>query len=348
VFDGVARMQTRLTSAGAVLVALLWTGPAAAQGTVNMICAPAAEWCEAIVAAFQRDTGIKVNMVRKSSGEILAQVRAESQNPKLDLWWGGSTDTHLVAAEAGLLQPYASPNMAQLRDWAQKAHQHSNGRCVGVSSGAIGIAYNRELLAKKNLKPPTTWQDLILPEYKGELQLPNPNSSGTAYTIIAGFVQMWGEDRAFEYLKKLHVNVNSYTRSGSGPIRATARGETGLAISFDMEALSEKYAGFPIEITYPAEGTSYEVACMAIIKGARNEREAKRFYDWYLTPAAMDIGPQVNQWHQPAHTGAKADAKLPDPKRVKLIDYDFAAYGSNARRKQLLERWERDVGSLPR
>ncbi len=341
-------MQTKVTSAGMVLAALLWSQPSTAQSTLNMICAPAAEWCEAIVAGFQRDTGVKVNMVRKSSGEILAQLRAESQNPKLDLWWGGSTDTHFVAAEAGLLQTYVSPNMAQLHDWARKAHLQSAGRCVGVSSGAIAIAYNRELLAKKNLAPPTNWQDLVKPEYKGELQLPNPNSSGTAYTIIAGFVQLWGEDKAFDYLKRLHVNVNAYTRSGSGPIRATARGETGIAISFDMEALSEKYAGFPIELTYPSEGTSYEVACMGIIKGARNERDAKRFYDWYLTPAAMNIGPQVNQWHQPAHTGAKLDPKLPDPKRMKLIDYDFAAYGSSSRRRHLLERWEREVGSLPR
>ncbi len=330
------------------MAALLWAGPSGAQGTMNMICAPAAEWCETIVADFQRETGIKVNMVRKSAGEILAQVRAEAQNPKLDLWFGASTDTHLVAAEAGLLQAYTSPNLGQLRDWSKKAHVHSAGRCVGVSSGAIGIAYNSELLAKKKLPLPATWEDLTKPEYKGEIQLPNPNSSGTAYTIIAGFVQMWGEDKAFDYLKRLHANVNAYTRSGSGPIKAAARGETGIAISFDMEALSEKYAGFPIEMIYPAEGTSYEVACMAIIKGARNEREAKRFYDWYLTPAAMDIGPRVNQWHQPAHPGAKPDPKLPDPARIKLIDYDFAAYGSSARRRHLLERWERDVGSLPR
>jgi iron(III) transport system substrate-binding protein len=83
-------------------------------------------------------------------------------------------------------------------------------------------------------------------------------------------------------------------------------------------------------------------------RAPRNEREAKRFYDWYLTPAAMDIGPKVNQWHQPAHTAAAANDKLPDPARVKLIDYDFAAYGSSVRRRALLERWEREVGALPR
>ena len=331
-----------------VTMAVFACGSASAQGQLNMICAPAADWCEAIAAAFQRDTGVKVAMVRKSSGEILAQVRAEAQNPKLDIWFGASSDTHFAAAEQNLLAPYTSPNMAGLHPWARKAHEQSKGHSVGVSSGTIGIAWNTEVLARKGVARPETWQDLLHPRFKGELQMPNPNSSGTAYTIIAGFVQLWGEDKAFDYLKALHLNVNAYTRSGSAPVKATARGETGVAISFDMEALTERYAGLPVDIAYPPEGTSYEVACMSIIRGARNEREAKRFYDWYLTPAAMDIGPTVNQWHQPAHRAAAANPKLPDAGRIKLIDYDFATYGASSTRKRLLERWDREVGSLPR
>jgi iron(III) transport system substrate-binding protein len=334
--------------AATALCLCLATAPASAQGSLNVICAPASEWCEAIVNAFARETGVKVNMVRKASGEILAQVRAESQNPKLDLWFGASTDTHFVAAENGFLQPYTSPKLGELHAWSQKAHAQSNGHCVGVSSGAIGIAYNREVLAKKNIAPPKSWADLIDPRFKGEVQLPNPNSSGTSYTIIAGLVQLMGEDKAFDYLKALHANVNAYARSGEAPMKAAARGETGVALSFDFAAVTEILAGFPIAINYPPEGTSLEVGCMAIIKGARNEKEAKQFYDWYLTPAAMDIGPKVNQWHQPAHKGASPHPNLPDPTKIKLIDYDFATFGAAATRKRILERWEREVGSLPR
>ncbi|MFY7959697.1 MAG: ABC transporter substrate-binding protein [Elsteraceae bacterium] len=341
-------INRRVWIAGAALAVLLSSAPAMAQGQLNMICAPASDWCEAIVAGYLRDTGVKVNMVRKSAGEILAQVRAEKENPKLDIWFGASTDTHFVAAEEGLLQPYTSPNMPQLLPWAIKAHQQSGGRCVGVSSGAIGIVYNAEWLKKKNLPVPLTWQDLLKPDYKGDVQMPNPNSSGTAYTIIAGLVQLWGEDRTFDYLKRLHPNINAYTRSGSAPINAAARGETGIAISFNMEALTAKYAGFPVELNYPPEGTGFEVACMAIIRGSRNEREARRFYDWYLTPAAMDIGPKANQWHQPAHSGAAPDPKLPDQTKVKLVDYDFAFFGSSATRRRILARWDAEIGSLPR
>ena len=340
-------MSLRSLAAAAAL-SLALAAPAAAQGSLNMLCAPQADWCEAIAAALQRDTGIRVAMARKSSGEILAQIRAEAQNPRTDIWFGGSAETHIAAAEANLLQPYSSPNMAGLHDWARNVHRITGERCVGVSSGAIGIAWNRELMARKNLPIPRSWADLLNPAYRGEIQLPNPNSSGTAYTIIAGLVQLWDEDRAFDYLRRLNANVNAYTRSGAAPMQAVARGETALAVSFNMEVTSMIQAGFPIEIGYPEEGTSYEVACMSIIRGARNLPQARRFYDWYLTPTAMDIGPRVNQWHVPAHREATPDARIPDLSQIRLVNYDFAAYGNAATRRRILERWDREIGSLPR
>jgi iron(III) transport system substrate-binding protein len=107
-------------------------------------------------------------------------------------------------------------------------------------------------------------------------------------------------------------------------------------------------AGFPIEMVYPSEGTSYEVACLSIIRGARNLAQARRFVDWYLTPAAMDIGPRVNQFHVPAHPGAAPHPRIPDLTRIRLIDYDFAKYGDPEVRRRILARWDREIGSLPR
>ncbi len=341
-------MKTRLRLLAGFAALALSALPAAAQGNLTMVCAPAADWCEAIAAAFQRDTGIRVAMTRKSTGEILAQIRAEAQNPRTDIWFGASAEAHFSAAEGNLLQPYTSPNMAGLHDWAKRVHAMSGERCVGVSSGAIGLAWNRELMARKNLPLPRSWADMLNPAYRGEIQLPNPNSSGTAYTIIAGLIQLWDEDRAFDYLRRLHPNVNAYTRSGAAPMQAVSRGETALAVSFNMEVASMQQAGFPIDLVYPSEGTSYEVACMSIMRGARNLPQARRFYDWYLTPAAMDIGPKANQWHVPAHKDATPDPRIPDLSQVKLIDYDFAAFGESNRRRQILQRWEREIGSLPR
>jgi iron(III) transport system substrate-binding protein len=136
----------------------------------------------------------------------------------------------------GLSLEYKSPTLPQLQGWAQQQAQQSGYKTVGIYSGPLGFGYNTELLAKKKMPMPKTWNDLLKPALKGEIQVANPASSGTAYTMVATLVQMMGEDKAFEYLKKLHKNISQYTRSGTGPIKAAARGETTVSISFVHDA----------------------------------------------------------------------------------------------------------------
>src|SRR4030095_13633329 len=119
-----------------------------------------------------------------------AQVKAEASNPKGDIWWGGTGDPHLQAAEEGLTEEYKSPVLDQLHDWAKKQAEQSGYKTVGVYGGALGFGCNTELLAEESLAETKCWDDLIKPEYKGEVQIANPNSSGTAYTALATFVQM--------------------------------------------------------------------------------------------------------------------------------------------------------------
>jgi len=73
-----------------------------------------------MVTAFEKETGIKVAMTRKSSGETYAQVKAEAANPRGDIWWGGTGDPHLQAAEEDLTQEYKSPKLPELNDWAMR------------------------------------------------------------------------------------------------------------------------------------------------------------------------------------------------------------------------------------
>jgi iron(III) transport system substrate-binding protein len=109
---------------------------AQAQGQLTVYCSVQEEWCRPMVEAFEKDTGIKVAMTRKSSGETYAQIKAESSNPKGDIWWGGTGDPHMQAAEEGLTEEYKSPNMANLQDWAIKQWNQTKGRTIGIYSGA--------------------------------------------------------------------------------------------------------------------------------------------------------------------------------------------------------------------
>ncbi|SFV13794.1 ABC transporter substrate-binding protein [Pseudoduganella namucuonensis] len=327
----------------ALLASVAAPALAADAGSLNIICGVQAEWCSLVQTTFSRTTGIKVNLVAKGGGEALAQISAESANPKTDVWFGGTGDPHLQAAEKDLTLAYQSPNINLLRDWAVNQAKQSGYKTVGIYSGPLGIAYNTELLAKKKLAAPLCWTDLIQPQYKGEVQMANPNSSGTAYMAIATLVQITGEDKAFEYLKALHKNISQYPRSGSGPLKNVSHGENTIAVGWIHDVPGEVMQGFPVKSAAPCEGTGYEVGSMSIVKGARNLANAKKFYDWALTAPAQELGLAAKQFQLPANTAAKVDPRVPDVKRIKLINYDFAKYGKAAERKRLLERWEKEV-----
>src|SRR3989454_5162117 len=130
---------------------------ASAQGELVVYCTVQEDGCGPMVAAFEKAPGIKVLMTRKSSGEFYALVKAEAANPRGDIWWGGTGDPHLQAAEEGLTEPYKSPKLADLQDWAVRQAEASKFRTVGVYAGALGYSYNTEQLKKKNIPEPKCW-----------------------------------------------------------------------------------------------------------------------------------------------------------------------------------------------
>lgn len=337
-------MKKRVVAAVVALVSLA----AQAEGQVNIICSVQAEQCNLVQTVFSKSTGIKVNLTHKASGEAMAQLNAEKANPKTDVWYGGTGDPHMQAAELGLTLEYKSATLPQLYDWAQKQAAQTAFKTVGIYSGPLGISYNTETMAKKKLKPPTCWADLLDPKWKGEIQAPNPNTSGTAYVQIATLVQLMGEEKAFEYLKALHKNINQYTRSGAAPVKNAARGENLIGVAFAHEAAVELANGFPMVSNTPCEGTGAEIGSMSLIKGARNLEAAKTFYEWALTPGAQELGVAAKQFQLPSNKASKLDARMPDFKKAKMINYDYVKYGSSAERKRLIERWEKEVNSLPR
>ena len=146
---------------------------------LTLYCSAQEDWCQLMARSFEEATGIDVNMTRKSSGETFAQVKAESSNPKGDVWWGGTGDPHLQAAEEGLTEAYMSPMRDQLHLWAISQAESAGNRTIGIYSGALVYGYNSDILNANNLPEPACWKDLLKPEYKGHVQMANPNSSGT-------------------------------------------------------------------------------------------------------------------------------------------------------------------------
>ncbi len=329
------------------LIALSASINASQADKLTLYCSAQEDWCQLLARSFEDATGIDVNMTRKSSGETYAQIRAESSNPKGDIWWGGTGDPHLQAAEEGLTMEYMSPMRDQLHDWAISQAESAGNRTIGIYSGALGYGYNTEILEANDLPVPGCWRDLLKPEYKGHVQMANPNSSGTAYTTLASMVQIFGEEEGFNFMKDLHKNINQYTKSGSAPIKAAGRGENTIGIVFMHDAVKQAVTGFPIAVVAPCEGTGYEIGSMSIIDGARNLEEAKMFYDWALSTDAQNLALQVNAFQVPSNRSSETSPSAPDMSQIKLIDYDFRKYGSSDERKRLLQKWDEEVSVLP-
>ena len=335
----------------AILAGAAFTGCAstsAAQGQVTVYCSILEEQCREGAAIFERTTGIKVAMVRKSTGEVYAQVKAEASNPKGDVWWGGPGEPHLQAAGEGLLEEYRSPKLADLRDWAQRLAQTSNNRTSGIYLGALGVAYNTELLKKKNLPEPKCWADLLDAKFRDEVQVADPSSSGTAYVFLATTVQRLGEDAGFEFLKNLHKNINQYTKSGIAPLKAVALGETAVSIGFIHDMYTQILQGAPIKAFAPCEGTGYETGATSMIRGAKNPDAAKKFIDFTLSPEAQEINNKLKIFSIPSNTKTVLSNQGPDFSKFKLIDYDTPRWGSSAERSRLLKKFDLDVKSLPK
>jgi len=322
---------------------------AGAQGQLNLYCSsPNTAWCQGMAIGFEKTTGTKVAVIQKATGEMLAQIKAERANPRGDVWWAGAADSYLQAAEEGLLESYRSPRTSELYPWAQRISALSNDRVAGVYGGIIALGYNREIMDKRKLPVPKCWKDLENPVYKGEIMLGNPNSSGTAYLMLATLVQVFGEDEAFKYLLAVHKNVSQYARSGIGPMTAVTRGETAIGSTVLHGVINEIARGFPVEPVLPCEGVGYEVGSVAIIKGSRNPDASRAFVDFALSAEGQKIGLDVKEYAIPTNRSVPLPPQVPKLSDIKVIDYDFAKFGSSETRKHLLERWEKDINAVPR
>lgn len=322
---------------------LLGAGMCHSAAVLNVLCGVDEAWCAAMQAAYEQQSGRKIDMMRKSTGEILDEIRAGRGDPVVDVWWGGTGDTHLQAAAEGLLAPYTPDNAADLLPWARNFHSLSGGQSIGVYAGALGFAYNQDLLAARGLPAPTCWNDLTNPAYRGLIQIANPSSSGTAFTALATLIQLFGEDEAFAYLGRLDRNIAEYTKSGAAPVKAAARGETLIGISFIHDAVTQKQAGSPLVIVAPCEGTGYEIGAVSLVRGARHLEEAQRFVAFALSPEGQATGAAAGQNQVPANARAALPLAAPDISLIRMVDYDFATFGSPTQRSRLLRRFANEI-----
>jgi len=288
---------------------------------------------------------IEIAWVRDSTGIITARLIAERQNPRADVIWGLSVFSLLQMEALDMLEPYTPRGAEALRPNMRSAR--SPMTWTGMDAFVSAVCFNTVVAQQRNLPRPSTWADLLDPRFRGQIVMPNPNSSGTGFLTIAGWIGTQGEANAWNFMTRLHDNIQQYTHSGSAPCNNAARGEFAVGLSFDMRSVALKNQGAPIDIIIPTDGVGFDLEATAILRGTRNLDAARRLADFTVSRAAAELYGRF--YAMLALPGVEPTVRgYPAEFAERLVSADFAAIAG--RRDAILREWASrfDGKSAPR
>ena len=264
-----------------LVVTLLFTILSVSGSTESIVICSSAEQFrndvlqERLNERFPHDHVIVMYM---STGKAAAKVYAEGSNTELDILLG--LETGYLNKIRGSLADISGVSRIP---YLEGVTVSDNGdQWVTWERQAGAIVYNRDVLEKHGLEPPRTYADLLKPEYKGLVAMPDPKSSGTGYFFYKSWVNAWGDEAALEYVDKLYGNLKQFTESGSGPIKMLKQGEIAVGLALTFQAVNEINNGQPFEIVFPEDGSPYSLTGTAIVDGHQNKPGVAEVFDYII------------------------------------------------------------------
>ncbi len=278
------------------------------------------------------DLAAKASYIRGSTGPTMARVEAEKANPQADVIWGVFNDYLTGAATKGLLEAYNAKESGAI----PARFKHPENLWQGVTLLTVAFAVNQKKMAELKLAPPKSWADLLDPRYKGHIVMSNPSTSGTAYLLLASHAARLGEDRMWQYYDAIDRNLSQVTKSGGAPGRMAASGETPIGIALAYEVEVAKKQGAAIDVIYPNDGVAWTFEGNALVKGAKNPQNAKRFLDWAVSKSAMA---SYASWRGAGVSRPDVAVSGQKISEMNLINIDFVKAGDPAYKDRLVKRW---------
>ena len=262
------------------------------RGDITVYTALEDEQVDAYLKVFEKKyPRIKVNVVRDSTGIITSRLLAEKANPAADVVWGTAASSLLVLDSQNMLEPYAPAGVGTILP--QFKSNKPVPTWVGIDVWETAFIINTVEIEKLGLKADDikTYEDLLRPELKGTIVMPNPASSGTGLLTVTGLLQLKGKgtDAGWDFLTKLHANVGQYLHSGSRPAKMAADGECVVGVSFGYAGIKQIRANKPVKVVFPSEGSGWDLEANALMKKTAVNLAALTFLDWAISDEAMKL-----------------------------------------------------------
>ncbi len=321
----------------AALAALAALPSQAATTVLSVYTALETDQLKAYQTAFnQAHPDIEIKWTRDSTGIVTAKLLAEKNNPVADVIMGVAASSMVVFEREGMLQPYAPGNLKAINPRFRSAANPPSW--VGMDVWGAAICYNVAEAVKQGLPKIESWKDLLRPEFKGKVVMPNPSSSGTGFLDVTAWLQIFGDKGGWDYMDGLHQNVAVYTHSGSKPCVMAGAGEFPVGISFEYRANTVRAKGAPIDVIFPKEGLGWDLESIAIVKGTSKLQAAQKLADWAATREANEL--YAKNFAITAIPGLATRLKyVPSDYEQRLVKNDFRWMGQQ--RDAVLTEWQK-------
>ena len=272
---------------------------------------------------------IETDVQQLATGNNAAKIKAEGTSTEASIVLGLETASYLPIAD----------NFASLSGFEKNEYidgmSLDDDRCFIWEKFEGAFIVNTQVLQDKGLPEPTCYEDLLKPEYKGLIAMPNPKTSGTGYMFLNNWYNIMGEDEAFAYVDKLQENVKQFTESGSGPIKLLNQGEVAIGLGMVFQAVEQINSGMPLKIIIPEEGAPYNTTIYGIIKGKETNENVQKVFDFLNT--------EFFQYDKENF----APGKIVNNQQVKLENYpsdiqsaDVSTISDSELKQRLVEKWK--------
>ena len=310
---------------GTWVVGVLLSFSAAAQNKVTIYSAAPQDLLDRVIPGFEKASKLKVELIKGGSGDLMNRLRAERGRQTADVLFAVSTE--VVLANAALFAKFTPDNAKSLAESFRIQEA-----AVPFTAIATSVGVNTKMLTPAQY--PKTWADLANPAYKGKISLARVDKSGSAFIQLATILQLYGDEKGWDLYAKIMDNAVMSNSSGAVP-KFVNDGEAALGLSNEDTLLKFKVGGGPVELLYPADGTSASADVMALSATPINAEGGKAFINYMLSKEAQELVATAGR--RPVRPDVASSTALTPLSKIKLIKYDEVWAGAN--RARIMSKW---------
>src|SRR5579859_3357344 len=285
---------------------------ASTTSKVTLVVYSAQGYDSAMTKAFTKATGIPIKLDDNSTGPLLTQIEASKNNPNWGLLWVDGSTAFAGLDTQGLLLKGFEPSVQWDSLGTASVPSDQSYTPTGVTLMAA-LAYNKQ----KVKTPPTTWQQLLSAQWKGQVGMNDPSQSGPTFPFIAGMMNYLGGVSAGEtYFSKLKSNGLVIHPTNGPTLQALTSGQINLALVQSSAAIGAAIGAKNIGIAYLNPVTLLPSAIGIDAKApAAEQAEAEKFIEFVLSPAGQKVmqsgDPTGDSLYYPVVQGVSPLAALP-------------------------------------